>query len=173
MLAAVETMSYLGPAKVLLSTPGRVKLHVFEDKVWAVMALAGPYQPAVGDTVLTIAQAGAWYVIGVIDGKGKSTLTVPGDLRIEAPQGRIELSAAKGIRVKSDEVSIVAGRWNVSARSAIERLGEATRWVKGAWQVRVGRMRTCVRDDYDLQAERILQRAEQDVRIDGSKINLG
>ena len=173
MFAAVETMTYLGPARVISATSERAKLEVFDERVWAVMTLAGPYQPEADDVVLTIAQAGAWYVIGVIKGKGKTTLTVPGDLEIRAPRGRIELSAAKGVRVKSVEVSIVADRLEVAARSAFERFGEATRWVKEAFQLRAGRVRTCVEEDYDLTADRILQRAEHDVRIDGSKIHLG
>ena len=173
MLAATLTMTYLGPAKVLAAAGNRARLEVLDEPIWAVLALASPYRPAAGDLVLAIAQAGAWYVIGVIEGQGKTMLSVPGDLEISAPRGRIEISAARGVRLKSAEVSLVADRLEVAARSVFERFGEATRWVKAAFQLRAGRMRTCVEQDYDLMADRIVQRAEHDVRIDGSKIHLG
>ena len=61
----------------------QVLLRLAEDDVWAQMALAYPYQAAVGDTLLAIGQGESWYVIGVIRGTGTSTLTVPGDSRIQ------------------------------------------------------------------------------------------
>ena len=173
MLAAIETIQYLGPARVAAVAGSRVKLEIFDERVWAVMALAAPYRPEIDDVVLAISQADACYVIGVIKGKGKTTLTVPGDLDICAPRGRIELSAANGVRLKSAEVSIVADRLEVLARSAFERFGEVTRWVKGAFQLRAGRVRTHIETEYDICAERILQRARKDVKIDGQKIHLG
>lgn len=137
------------------------------------MALAAPYRPEIDDVVLAISQDGACYVIGVIKGKGRTTMTVLGDLDICAPRGRIELSAANGVRLKSAEVTIVADRLEVLARSVFERFGEVTRWVKGAFQLRAGRVRTRVEEEYDVGADRILQRARHDVKIDGQKIHLG
>ena len=179
MLATLEaptieaTTSYLGPARVLSIGGNRAELEVQNDHVWATVALGGPYQPAVDDVVLAIAQAREWYVIGVIRGRGTTTLTVPGDLAIRAPRGGIELTAARGVTVKSAEVIIVARRLELIARSVFERFTDATRWITGAFQFRAGRVRTRVDGDYDLVADRILEVAENDVKIDGSKIHLG
>jgi hypothetical protein len=174
MLATLESMTYLGPARVRSVAAGRVRIAVLdEEPMWATLAIAGTYQPMPDDEVLAIANAGAWYVIGVIRGRGKSVLTVPGDLEITAPRGKIELSAAKGVRIKSAEVSIVADRLEFAARTVLERFVDATRWVQEAFHLRAKRVREHVEEDYDLMAGRILQRAEGDVKIDGHKINLG
>jgi hypothetical protein len=173
MLATLEATTYLGPARVLAAAGNRAKLELPDEHVWATLALGGPYQPAADDIVLAIGREGAWYVIGVIQGCGKTTLTVPGDLAIKAPRGTIEITAAKGVKVKSPEVTIAAGKLELWARSIFERFLEATRWIRDAFQLRAGRLRTRVDGDYDLGAERIRERADEDVVIDGSKIHLG
>jgi hypothetical protein len=144
-----------------------------DEFVWAEVAISFPYQVTVGDTVLAVGQDGAWYVIGVIQGTGPTTLTVPGDLRLRAPRGGIELSAGKGVRIKSPRVKLVSGKLEVLAKNAFERFGHATRRVKDAFQLRAGRLRTRVESSYDLGAERILVHADDDVKIDGRKIHLG
>jgi hypothetical protein len=173
MLANLEATSYLGPARVLAAAGNRAKLELPDEHAWAIVAVGMMYQPAVDDVVLAIGNGGAWYVIGVIQGKGQTTLTVPGDLAIRAPRGRIELSAATGVAMKSAEVSITAGKIELLARSVFERFQEATRWVAETFQLRAGRFRTRVEGDYDLGANRIQERAEGAVMIDGSKIHLG
>ena len=174
MLATLEAMTYLGPARVRSVAAGRVQIAVLDEApVWATLAIAGTYQPVPDDEVLAIANAGAWYVIGVIRGRGKSVLTVPGDLEITAPRGKIELSAARGVRVKSAEVSIVADRLEFAARSILERFVDATRWVQEAFHLRAGRVREHVEEDHDLIAGRISACAQGDVKIDGHKIKLG
>jgi Protein of unknown function (DUF3540) len=173
MIAVLESTGYLGPARVLTAAGNRAKIELPDEHAWAIVALAVPYQPAVDDEVLAVGRNGEWYVIGVIRGRGKTTLTVPGDLDICAPQGAIELTAAKGVTIKSSEVTVAAGRLQLLARSVFERFTDATRWVKEAFQLRAGRVRTRVDGDYDLGADRILERAEGAVKIDGSKIHLG
>jgi hypothetical protein len=173
MFATLEATTYLGPARVLAAAGTRAKLELPDEHVWAMVALGSPYQPTVDDIVLAIGQQGAWYVIGVLKGSGKTTLSVPGDLEIRAPRGTIELSAGKGVHLKSPEVTVTAGKLELFARSIFESFTEATRWIKEAFQLRAGRLRTRVDGDYDLGADRIRERAEQDVKIDGSKIHLG
>jgi len=179
MLATVDTKTidaattYLGPARVLGIGGGRAKIAVNNAEVWAVVALNGLYQPAVGDLVLAIAGGRDWYVIGVIDGHGMTALTAPGDIAIRAPRGRIQLTAAKGVTLRSPEVTVQAGRLELNARSVFERFTDATRWVRDAFHLRAGRLRSQVEGDYDLRADRITEVAENAVKIDGSKIHLG
>jgi hypothetical protein len=168
-----EQTTYLGPAQVLKAAGNRAQLELPDELVWAIVALASPYQLTVGDTVLALGQGGAWYVIGVLRGTGKTTFMVPGDLDLRAPRGSIELTAAKGVRIKSPLVEILSNKLELMAKSIFERFDDATRWVKKACQLRVGRLRTRVESTYDLKAERILERAEDDVKIDGRKIDLG
>lgn len=172
-MLALEQTTYLGSATVLHAAGGRIKLELPDEHVWAISALAFPYQPVLGDEVLAVGQPGKWYVIGVIKGTGPTTLTAPGDLALAAPRGRITMTAAQGIELRADEVRVAASKLELLAKSVFERFTDATRWVKGVFQFRAGRVRTRVDGTYDLAAERIVERAKKDVKIDGEKIDLG
>jgi hypothetical protein len=169
----LEQQTTLRPARVVRTERHRVQLELPGELVWAAMALAFSYEVVSGDTVLAIGQNGEWYVIGVLQGSGKTTITVPGDFSIRAPLGVIELTAARGVKIKSPSVQVIAGRLEMLARSLVERFDHATRRVVGTLQVSSGRLRTRVSGPYDLKAERILERAEGDVKIDGREIKLG
>jgi hypothetical protein len=172
-LLVLEKTTYLGPATVVRAAQGRVKLQLPDGCRWAQCALAFTYQPVAGDIVLAIGHSGLWYVIGLLTGTGPSNLTVPGDLEIRAPRGRISLTAATAVELRGHEVRVSANRLEVLAETVFERLSEVTRWVKGTFQLRVGRLRTRVDGTYDVGAGRIVERARRDVKIDGEKIHLG
>ena len=165
--------TYLGPARVCEVAGNRVRLEFPDALPWATLALACPYQPVVGDTVLAAGQGQNWYVIGMLQGTGKTRFLVPGDFEVLAPKGRIRLIAGRGIQVKSAEVKITAGKLELVARRIIEHFTDATRWIKDTWNLRAGRSRTEIETDYQVKAKRIDARAEHDVRIDGDKIHLG
>jgi hypothetical protein len=165
--------AYLGPARVLMSAGGRAKLEAAGAIVWATVAMGAPYEPVMDDVVLAIAQEECWYVIGVISGSGTTTLTAHAGLVIRAPRGGIELDAATAVTVKSPEVTIAAGRIEILARSIFEHFTEATRWIRDAFQIRAGRVRTRIDGDYDLAADRIMAAATGHVKIDGTTIHLG
>jgi hypothetical protein len=165
--------TYLGPARVLQSSGNRVQLEFPDALPWARLALAFPYEPAIGDVVLAAGKGQTWYVIGVLQGTGKTSFSVPGDFEILAPRGRIHLLAGKGFQLKSPEVKITAGKLELVARRVLERFENAARWVKQTLQLRAGRVRTDVEKEYQVRAGRIIERAREDVTIDGNKINLG
>jgi hypothetical protein len=172
-MIALEQSTYLGPATVLEAGVRRVKLELPDEFAWALCALAFPYQPAAGDVVLAIGRSGSWYVIGVLKGSGATQLVVPGDLVLAAPRGQIKLEAAQGIEVRGPKVRIAAKRLELLAHTLKERFTAAARTVQDAFQLRVGRFRTRVDGAYDLHADRIRELADKDVKIDGTKINLG
>jgi len=170
---ALDHSTYLGPARVCRVAGNRVQLEFPDELPWAMLALAYPYQPVAGDIVLAAGEGQNWYVIGVLRGTGKTTLMVPADFEVLAPRGRIRLIAGKGVQVKSPEVTITGDKLELVARRVMEQFAEATRWVKEAWQIRAGRIRTQVEGDYRLKAKRINEHAKEDVKIDGNKIHLG
>jgi hypothetical protein len=173
VMLRLEQQTTLRTARVLRAERDRVQLEFAGELVWATMALAFCYQAVSGDTVLAIGQDGAWYVIGLLQGAGKTSLTVPGDLCIRAPAGAIELSAARGVQIKSPSVQVIAGKLELLAQALFERFEHATRRVVGTLQTSSGRVRTRVAETYDLKAARILERADGDVKIDGRAIKLG
>ncbi|HEY3225741.1 MAG TPA: DUF3540 domain-containing protein [Planctomycetota bacterium] len=168
-----ETTAQLGSAKVLAVDGARVRLSIGEGETWAALALAFPYRPAPGDTVLAIGQEDAWYVIGVLQGRGLTSFEAPGDLEIRAPNGSIGLVAAEGVRIEAPEVELRADRLELAARSVFERFIRAYRRVSEAFHLRAGSVRSVVDESWDVRAGRITERATGDVRIDGEKIHLG
>ncbi len=168
-----EVMNQLGPARITRVEGIRLWISLESREVPATMAIAYPYQPEEGDIVLTIGQEEKYYVIGLIQGRGKCTFTAPGDIEFRAPRGQIDLLSSRGVRIQGPQVTIKAKKLEVMARSVMEKFGEASRWISGAFQLRAKRMRSVIEEKYSLKADRIVQRAEKDVRIDGKKINLG
>ncbi len=172
MLSTLSSV-YLGPARVIGVADRKAKLRLHDQEFWADVALAFPYELSVEDVVLTINQDTHWYVIGVLQGTGKTTLTVPGDLALKAPQGSIELEAGKQVSIQGPLVRLNAGRLEIFAKSAWEKFTKVTRWVKEACKVHAGRFLTRTDGEYRLRAGTIKEKAVGDVRIDGTKINLG
>ena len=165
--------TYLGPAKIGVAAGRRVRLDFPDQQVWALLALATHYEPVAGDRVLAISQDENWYVIGVLEGKGLTRLTAPGDLEICAPRGKISLTSAESVSIQSPEVKLTANKLELFAKSVFQRFSDVTMWVKKTFDIRADRIQTRVESTFDLKAKRIVQRAEEDVKIDGQKIRLG
>lgn len=168
-----ETTARLGTAKILAVEGPRVRVALDDQEAWATLALAFPYRPAVGDSVLAMGQESDWYVIGVLHGKGTASFVAPGDLELRAPNGSIGLVAAEGVRIRAPEVEIEADRLELAARTLFERCVRAYRRVAEALHLRAGSVRSVVEETWDVRAGRITERADGDVRIDGEKIHLG
>jgi hypothetical protein len=178
MLTSLDINAYLGPARITQVADRqvadrRVRLQLHDQQMWAELALALPYRPAVGDRVLAIGQDGAWYVIGVLEGSGTTTLTVPGDFEVQAPRGAIRLVAGTEVAVQGPVMRLKAHRLEVIAGVLKERFQQAARWVQQTFRVHADRMVTRVKSDYRLNAERIKEKAKGTVDIDGERINLG
>lgn len=169
----VETGTFLGPARVTEVVGSSLRLAFEDRKVEAVLAVSYPYRPVVGDIVLAIGQDEAFYAIGVIQGNGTTEFVAPGPIVFHAPRGPIELLSTEGIRLRSREVEIHSERLEVNSRSILERCVDAFRWIRNAFQLRAGRVQEVVDGKYSLSAERISERADRDVKIDGEKIHLG
>src|SRR4051794_34041916 len=97
---ACRAEDYLGPAEVdrVEGYEVFVRLPVGGPPLRAELALAFPYEPAVGDSLLVIARGDALYVIGVLRGTGRSVFSLPGDVGLHAG-GELHLSGDKGVRV--------------------------------------------------------------------------
>jgi Protein of unknown function (DUF3540) len=173
MSLSVEVRTCVGSAGVVEIADDRVLLTFLDRQIWAVMALAYPYQPKEGDLVLTIGQEDDWYVIGVLKGRGESVFKAPGDLKFLAPNGKIELLAGKQVKIRGSAVQVAADRIELLAHTIHERFLNAYRWVQGVFALRVGHAQIHVQETYRVKAGRIVERAEGDVHIDGRKIHLG
>lgn len=165
-----DTDTYLGAATVAEIDGDRVRIEVPDGSAWARLALAYPYRPEAGDVVLAIGQ-GEYFIIGVLVGRGQTVLDVPGKLRLRAED--VEIVGTREIQLRSPSVTVKAGKLCTIARLAVEKLGDSYRWVRGVLRTRAGRARTEVASTYRVTADRIVERAVGDVKIDGRQIKLG
>jgi hypothetical protein len=180
----VETAGYLGPARVLAAgESGYVHVAIGGDDVmWARMAMAIPYTPEAGDEVLVICnQPPQAYVIGVLRGHGTTTLRVPCDLRLEAPQGNVHIAAGKAIHMRSDVAMELSaplatfrfGRLNLLVTTLVQRLTNAFTWATGLVQSKSGRLRWIAEEGWFVRAGRAHVKAQDNIHIDGKTIHLG
>jgi hypothetical protein len=177
--------SYLGPAEVVApgGSPGFVDVRLLDgDVVSARIALAQLYSPAVGDEVLVISQrTGDAYVIGVLAGRGTTTIQVPADLTLAAPRGTIRIAAGRGIQVQSGasiemaarKATLRVGRLNVVAATLVQRLGSAFTWATGLLQWKSRRMRTVTDEGWLVRAERAHLKTAGNTCINGKTVHLG
>lgn len=180
-----QTESYLGPAEVVSAggTCGIVQVRLLDgEQVAARLALAQPYAPAAGDEVLVISQKwGEAYVIGVLHGRGVTTLQVPADLTIAAPNGSIRLSAGRHLELNgkasidlvTPKATVRATRLNILATTLVQRLGSAFTWAKDLLQWKSGRVRTVVDEGWLLRADRVHTKTSGNTCINGKTVHLG
>ncbi len=164
---------YLGPAVVLKTDRSMLMIALPEENVWANNAVSFPYQAEPGDKVLAIGRSDAFYVIGVLEGKGKSIFTAPGDLEIRTPRGKINLVSSEGLNIRTSEMKVISNHIEFVAHSIMEKYENAKCWVRQAFHLRAGSARTVVESTYKMRAERIVEKAKGEFKIDGEKIHLG
>lgn len=161
----------LGPARVQAVRGDRLELLMEDGPATATLALAAPYDPSVGDVVLVIGDEER-YVIGVLKSQRRAVLSVPGDLDIKAG-GRVRIHGETALELTSPQVTVRADRFETIAQASFQRFMNSYTWVKGVIQTTSGRLRTLVDQTATLQAGRIVEKAREDVSIDGQKIRLG
>jgi hypothetical protein len=164
---------FLGPGRVERVDGNRLLLSMPNTQAWAFSAVGFPYRFERDDVVLAIGNRDEWYIIGVLSGKGKTSFHVAGDLQLHAPRGSIELIGARGIFLKSNNVSIVASRLNLVVRRLSQRFDDMRTWIKNNYELFASRCTTRVAGSYRISANKIVERAEGDVKIDGKRIHLG
>src|SRR4051812_10118526 len=179
MSMTVETSQYLGPAEVVSveGKPGYVEVRLLDgDLLWSRLALALAYTPSLGDEVLVIGQQPSnAYVIGVIRGRGATTLQVSADLILAAPNGSIRLVASECVQIRgTDSVEITtqkatvrAKRFTLIATTFVQRLGNAYVWATGLLQFKSRRARTVVEEGWLVRADRAHLKTSGNTNING------
>lgn len=166
-----QTSTYLGPATVTRVEKGRLCVALPGGPAWATLALACPYHPEPGDTVLVIGDE-EHYVIGVLEGRGRVVLAAEGDLDLRAT-GRIRIRGNRAVEIESARVGLKADKLEMVARISLEKMVSCYRWVKDCIQTRAGRTRMIVDGDCATRAGRIVESAVKDVKVNGRTIHLG
>jgi len=148
----------------------------------ATMAVAGFYRPKLGDKVLIINQDNtSVYVIGVLEGAGMNTWSVPGDLVIQAPEGGIsfectgpmKMRSRQNMEMNSPRLALRATRLEFSARRLVQKVDDAYLWVKGLFQLKSRTAKTVADESFLVKTKRVRMKSEGDFNINGKTINLG
>jgi hypothetical protein len=170
---AIAKEVYLGPARVVAML-GAAPLVELPDgaRVRGEMALAFPYAPAEGDTLLVIGKGGAHYVIGVLKAGGAVSLRFEGDVELSAVGGSLTLAADQQVTIRAPRAEVTTGKLQVLADSVIEKVGSLYQRVRGALQVHSGQRIELVDGDTHTRAERMSVTTRGVVAINGKEVHL-
>ncbi len=178
----IETATIFGPATIVSKdNPVQVRL-MDQSSGRARLALAVDYQPETGDEVLVIGEDPQdLYVIGVLKGKGTTTLAVAGDLHLESRKGKIQIQAPGGVQIGSEgplelsspHVNIQAGKLEMTSQRLIQRSQDVYQWFSGLLQTRAKSVRTWVSDVFHVKSRRAIVKGARHVKIAGKRIDLG
>jgi hypothetical protein len=173
-LPIARESDYLGPGRVIRVEPTRVAVTIRGAVVVeAELALSVRYTPVVGDVLLVIGRGEDHYVIGVIDGKGHNDLSFSGGVTLRAQGGPLTLVSDTKVSLAGPEVEVETSKLNVFAGAVVERLMSLVQTVRGALNVRAGKMNTVVDDSSFLTAKSASIVTEETVTINGDEIHLG
>jgi hypothetical protein len=172
-LPAESPREYLGPAEVTGIAGGEVDVEVPGSGLRrARLALAFPYRPAVGDSLLVIGRGDRHYVIGVLSGSGQTVLSFPGGVDLEAG-GALRLTGREGVQITGPEVGIDAGKLRVYAESMVQKVTSLYQRVSALWSVRARDVETVVDETSLTRAKSASILTEETMSINGKQIHLG
>lgn len=165
---------YLGPATVTRAEPGALEAKLPSGDVVAPrLALAFPFAPASGDSLLLIGQDDRYFVIGVIESEGQTQLRFRGDVAVRAVNGTLGLEADQGIDLRSPEIAIRTKKLSVIAERAHEAFGSLFTRVKELMSVHSGKIDTVVRGQWSNRSRRASITSEEVVSVNGKEVHLG
>ncbi|NUP09201.1 MAG: DUF3540 domain-containing protein [Polyangiaceae bacterium] len=172
-MPAIGEGTWLRPAQVVATTADSVRVTTADGRiVSARLALALPYEPAIGDELLLLGDASSAYVVGVLRGSGQTRLALEGDVALSA-SGRLELRGGTGVAIDAPEVQVRATRVGILASRMTEIYDTVRTTVRELLSVRAAEQRTLVDGTSHLQAKNARVLSEAKVTINGKEIFLG
>jgi hypothetical protein len=172
--AVQRSDDYLGPAAVRAVAERHVEVVLRDGHaVSAELALAVPYRPALGDSMLVTGRGGEYYVIGVLRGRGRTELHLDGDVELRAVGGSLELSADRGVRIRGREIEVTAAKLTTLVGAAVEHFTTLAQRVTALASLHAGRKHTVVDGESLETSKRTTLLCEETVTINGSQVHLG
>ena len=170
----IRVAEYLDSATVVSVAPSHVVVELIGGaRVDAKLALALPYQPAIGDELLVVGRPGSYWVIGIVSGRGTLELNMPGDIGIHAMNGKLRLSGDHGVEIAGSTVRVVGKELRFVADKVVERFTNVVSRVREMLSVRAGERHTIVDGNSLETAERVMIMGKENVSVNGEQIHLG
>jgi hypothetical protein len=164
----------LGPAEVVDVGGGGVEVRTEAGSVVnAVLALASPYEPRIGDVVLLISEGGRAYVIGLLSARGKTVLAFDGDVELRSNDGVVRIAGARGVEIEAPELGLRGAALRIVADTVVERVGSFTQRVRELFTSHVGARHEVVDGARVTHAKSTTFVSEDEVKINGRSIHLG
>jgi len=169
----------LGKRALLPATVTRVGAAALEvslptgEVVCPQLALAFPFVPAPGDTLLVLGQEERYFVIGVIESRGRTELRFRGDVELRAVEGSLELHGEHGVELTGPQIDLKTKRLNVVADVVTEAFGSLFTRVKSLMSVHAGASDTVVRGEWSHRSERAAITSQEAVSVNGKEVHLG
>ncbi|WP_434046517.1 DUF3540 domain-containing protein [Sorangium cellulosum] len=165
---------YLGPARVTALEAGAVAVELPGGQPVAVaMALALPYEPALGDTLLVIGRGESYYAIGVLHGRGRTVLSLQGDVAVHAREGALSLSGDRGVEIRGPELDVQAGKIRMVADAVVQKFTSVYQRVSALLSVQASESHTVVEKTSFTKAKNATILTEETVTVNGKQILLG
>lgn len=139
----------------------------------ATFALALPYSACEGDVLLVIGEGTELFVIGVIAGRGKSSLELQGNVFLHAVGGALELAGDAGVTVRGPVVEVHADKLATVARTVVETFSSVFQRVTDVLHVHARQQVSIVDEGSYSQAKTTAIQSEDTVTINGKEIHLG
>jgi hypothetical protein len=165
---------YLGPATVVAAEGNCATVALADGAVVPVeMAMALPYEPVAGDSLLVIGRGEHHYVIGVLHGTGRTVLTLPGDVDLHATGGALSLSGDKGVQIRGPELDVHVGKLQMVASAVVQTFTSIHQRVRELLSVQAGESHTLVEKTSFTKAKNATLLTEETVTVNGKQIHLG
>jgi hypothetical protein len=170
----VSSREYLGPGRVTAAEGGTVTVELPDGQAASVvMALALPYEPVVGDTLLVIARGESSYAIGVLHGTGRTVLSLPGDIELHAREGALSLSGDRGVEIRGPELAVETGKIRMMADTVVQKFTSVYQRVSALFSLHANEAHTVVDRTSFTKAKNATILTEETVTVNGKQILLG
>ncbi len=167
-------VSFLGPAEVTaLGTDGATVLLATGVAERVLFAFSLPYEPSLGDVLLVIGGPGGHYAIGVLSGRGRVSIAVPGDVDLRAVGGKLRLAGDTGVEIAGKGLEVMVDRVKITAGEVAQTCATLFQRVTGLFSAHHKQAHTVVDDESHTRAKRATILTEETMTINGKQIHLG
>lgn len=123
--------------------------------------------------LLVIGTEKGFYVIGVLHGRGTTSLAFQGDVELRAMGGALRIGADKGVEVRSPEITLQSGKLRLMADAMVQTFATVRQRVTELLSVHAAARHTVVDGASHEQAKSATILTEEKMTINGKAIYLG